>query len=151
MSSSMTVITKWAGGRKAEYKAAGGITPGHLLQISSAGAVVHAVAGGNCYPLFAIENDLVGNDINDAYTSGQQIQAVWAGKGTQLNALIADGENIAIGDLLESNGAGRLRKHVLDSTGIYYTKNIIAVAEEACDMSGSAGVDPSGRCLVTII
>lgn len=142
--------------RREEFTAAGAITPGHLLQIDSAGkVVVHAVSGGNCYPLIAIENDLTGDDIADAYASGDQVQCAWLYPGAKVNALLADGQNVAKGDLLMSNGAGRVTALVaqVDSAAdveTIVTRKIFGVAREAVDMSGSSGADPSGRILVSV-
>lgn len=118
--------------RRVEYKAGGTIKPGHLIKLGSAGTVtVHASAGGNIYPLIAVENDLVGEDIDDSYSSGDQVQAVWACPGDKVFAFLATGNNAAIGDLLESDGAGGLQLHAVDSTGIYYHRAIVAMAAEA--------------------
>lgn len=125
-----------------EAAASGAITPGHLLErTSTANTVkVHATAGGKRELLFAIEDALQGKEIGDAYSDAARVQFVAARPGDEINALIYDDETIAIGDWLESAGNGTLRKFV---AGV-----IVAVALAACDMSGSAGEDPSGRCLV---
>lgn len=129
------------------------ITPGHLCERTATGAKVHATAGGRCAPLFALEDDLQGSEITDAYTAANQGQFGHFRPGDRVYALIANGENIAIGEFLESAGDGTLREVDADaSIGLVVTGSVVAYAEEACDMSGSDLVDPTtARCLVTIV
>jgi hypothetical protein len=135
-----------------EYIAAGAITPGHLLQIDSAGkVVVHATAGGNQTPLIALEDELWGKTIDDAFASGDPVQVWTAQRGEVAYMLLKNGENVAIGDYLESAGDGTLQKHVADSTGDILTNVLVGMATEAVDMSGSSGEDPSGRIKVRIV
>lgn len=142
---------------KEEFTAAGTITPGHLLQIDSNGkVVVHASSGGNSYPLVALENDLVGDDIDDTYASGDRVQCAWLYPGCTINAKLADGQSVHKGDLLMSAGDGTLTEYVaqVDSAADVETivpRKIFGIAREAVDMSGSSGVDPSGRILVTVL
>jgi hypothetical protein len=127
------------------------ITPGHLIERMSTNKVrVHASAGGHAQKMFAIEDDLQGNDINDAYTATAQVRCGIFGRGSVVNALIGNGQNIAIGDPLESAGTGELRKYTHDSAGLDTTNNIVAYALEAVDMSDSSAADPAGRCAVEI-
>ena len=73
-------------------------------------------------------------------------------RGAEVNALILNGEAIAVGDLLESGADGYLREVDADaSAGDISVGSVIAQALEACDMSGSSGVDPSPRCKVLIL
>jgi hypothetical protein len=141
---SKTVVLKGQSLRE-ELTASGAITPGHLCQIDSAGKIkVHASAGQNCYPLVAVENDIIGNDIDDAYASGDWVQAEWLYPGATFQAILKDGENVAIGDFLESAGDGTLQKHVADgSLSTVYSNQIVGIAKTALDMSGSSGADPS--------
>lgn len=138
------------------------ITPGYLLELTSAGKVqAHATAGGNVLPMFALEDELQGKGIDDAYAASDNVQVWVPYRGDMVYALLNDGENVAIGDFLESAGNGKLRKHVKDSfevestgdTGTYvnYAESIVGVATEAVDMSDSTGADPSGRIIVRII
>ena len=133
-------------------KLSGAATPGHLLEFfSTAGSVrVHSTAGGNALPMFALESDLEGEEITHALTSGEEIQAWIAKRGDEVNALIKNGENIAVGDLLESAGDGTLEKFEADSAGAEHVEHIVGQAMEAVDMSDSSGADPSGRCRTLI-
>lgn len=153
MGSHKTITIKGDGVRK-EAKCAGAITPGHLVELdSTSGDVsVHSTAGGNAARAFAVEDDLQGKEISDVYADNSQLLYVLFQNGDEVNALIADGETIVIGDFLESAGDGTLRKHDTDSAGaVEYPEAIVAVAMEAVDMSGSSGADPSGRCRAEIV
>ena len=115
--------------------------------------MVHANAGQPAQSLFAVEDELQGKEISDAYTTGTLIQANVFRKGDEVHALIADGEDIDIGDFLESAGDGTLQEWSEDSAGaVEYPSSIVAQAIESCDMSGSSGEDPStARCIVEIM
>ncbi|MBU0973850.1 MAG: hypothetical protein KKC20_24645 [Proteobacteria bacterium] len=130
-----------------EYTAtAAVITPGMLLEVTSTGAVkAHATAGGNVLPMFALEDELQGNGIADNYAASAKIQVWVPQRGEEVNAILAAGQNVSIGDFLESNGAGKLRAHGADSTGIYYPNVIVGIAMAAVDLSGSGAVDTKIR------
>lgn len=136
-----------------EKKADAAITPGHLCEITSTGVKVHATAGGRAYALFAEEDYLQGNEIGTAYTTANRVLLGTAPPGAFVYAIIKDGEDIAVGDFLESGGSGELREVDADpSVGTVVTGSVIAVAEAALDLSGSSGADPaSARCLVRIV
>jgi len=131
----------------------GVIKPGHLLERTSAAAAtvkVHATAGGVAQRLFAVENDLYGKEIGDSYSAADKVFFINALPGDQINALIANGESIAIGDKLISAGDGTLKEHTTDSSGVAVEEDVVAYALEACDMSDSSAADPSGRCLIEV-
>lgn len=152
MASNKTVIVRGDVQRE-ELKAAGAITPGHFLELDSSGdVIVHNSAGQNITPLIALENDIRGNDIDDAYADNEQVQCAWAKPGTTVNALLANGQNAAIGGFCESAGDGTVTNHTPDdSTSTIYANQIIGVYREAVDMSDSSAADPSPRILITIV
>lgn len=129
-----TILLKGRGIRK-EGIAGGAITPGHLLTINTSGnLIVHATQGGDVAALFAVENDIVGKEITDAYASGDYVQAEYLYTGCEVLAIVAAGEEaIVIGDLLTSKGDGTLEKIGEGDVGI-------AQALEAVDNSGSAAI-----------
>lgn len=88
----------------------GPITPGMLVLLLSAGTVrPHNVAGAQGARFFAREMELVGNSIDDDYENGDRV-LYWASKpGDRFYAFLADGENVAVGAMLESDGAGALQ------------------------------------------
>lgn len=132
------------------------ITPGMLVEEMSTGKVrAHATAGGNVLPMFALENELAGKGIDDDYAATDPVQVWIPNRGDVVNAILYNGETAVIGSFLSSQGNGTLKVHdpIVDSAAdvetIYYP--IVGVAIEAVDMSGSSGVDPSGRIKVRII
>ena len=129
-----------------EYEAEAAITPGMLIEMTDSGTVqAHSNAGQTAEKIFALENELEGEGIDDAYAAEDRVQCWVAGRGDQVNAILADGEDIDIGDKLESNGAGYLQEVVAESAGgITYPGSVVAVALEALDLSGSSGTESSG-------
>jgi hypothetical protein len=129
-----------------EMTAAAAITPGMLVEQTPGAATVrkHATSGGNATPKFALEDGLQGKGIHDAYAAGDKVQVWVAQTGDWVYALIADEQNIAIGDLLESNGAGYLTKHTVETwnsadaqvANTVYSFPVVARALEALDLSG---------------
>ena len=136
-----------------ELVAAGAITPGHLCYVDSDGkAAVHATAGGTAYPMFALEDDAQGREIDTAYAASNQVKLGVFKAGEEVYAKLGNGENASIGDYLESNGDGTLRVVDTDtSVGDIGVQSIVGVAMEAVDMSGSSGADPSGRIRIMIV
>lgn len=137
-----------------EYEANAAITPGMLIELMSTGKVrAHATAEGNVLPMFALEDELQGNGIDDAYAAADRVQCWIPQRGEQVYAIVADGQNIAIGDWLASNGDGALREHVTETESWNVSEagavtvnplQIIAQALEALDLSGSSGEESSG-------
>lgn len=138
-----------------EAVAAGTVTPGMLVERTSADKFqAHSSAGGMHNATFAVEDDIQGDGIDTNYaTSGDntRVQANIFRRGDLVYALLADGENAAIGDKLVSNGNGYLKEATPDSSGVAVEEHLVAFAREALDMSGSSAVDPSSqRILVEI-
>jgi len=145
-----------------EITGSGTIYPGMLLELTSGNAVkAHATASGNVVPpMFAIENELEGDDIDDAYATTERVQVWIPTRGDIVYGILADGQNIAIGDFLESNGAGYLQKYVADVVDeswesgskqiarsisqTIYPQAIVGVAVEALDLSDSSGAESGG-------
>jgi hypothetical protein len=129
------------------------ITPGMLCELYSTSGYCrkHATSGGNAVPIFALEDELQGKGITDAYAAGDKVQLWVAQRGEEVNALLADGENVAIGDFLVSNGDGYLKKYAFDSAE--KEDLIVAQALEAIDRSSSSGGDTNvtGRIRVMVV
>jgi hypothetical protein len=135
-----------------EYVAVAAITPGHLVEVTNAGKVQkHSTQDGNAIPMFALENELEGEGITTAYAADDPVQVWIPQRGEQVYALLANGENASIGDLLTSNGDGTLKVLDTPSAGDVNFLQVVAMALEAVDMSGSSAADPSGRIEVMII
>lgn len=131
-----------------EFIAAGAIYPGMVVEMDSAGkAKAHATAGGNVVPLMvALEDELQGKGIDDAYAAADKVQVWIPYSGDVFYGIIADGQTIAKGDLLESDAGGRLIKHVPDEdsggTGRAIIQSaIVGVALDA--VSTAAGSEDS--------
>jgi len=120
-----------------EYVAAGTIIPGQLLLLGSGGTVVahDDDAPVNVIPMFACEDELQGKGIKDTYASGEPVQCWIPGRGDVVNAILEDGAHVAIGDFLESNGAGFLQA--------YTSGKVVGVALEHLDLSNSSGAEVS--------
>jgi hypothetical protein len=132
------------------------VWPGMLLELTTTANQVqaHSTAGGNALPYVALENELEGEDIDTAYAAaGDKVQVWVATRGEEAYMILADGENVSIGDYLESAGNGYLQKHVTDTESFesneegaisVYPQQIVAQALEAVDLSGSSGEESSG-------
>ena len=91
-----------------EFVAAGAIIPGMLLELDSNGKVApHSKPDGNAIPMFALEDELQGKTIDDAYANGSPVQVWVAGRGDIVNAIA--GAEIAAGNFLVSDGTGKLK------------------------------------------
>lgn len=145
-----TVILKDYTNAQDERDAASAITPGMLIEFTSADTVQpHSTADGAAAKLFAIEDALQGNGIDDAYAAGDPVRFRQLNTGDEVYTLIADGENIAIGDKLVSNGNGRLKEREGASSG-EVPGSIIGTALEALDLRSSSGAESTYRCRVKI-
>ena len=147
------VIKKWSDVIE-EFVASAAITPGHLVEFvaSSTGEIkAHATAGGNALPMFALEDELQGKGINDAYAHEDPVQCWIPGRGDVVNALLKDGEHVEIGDWLESAGDGTLQKHVEDSAGVgTLSLQIVGASTEHVDLSGSVGTHPASGLRIKV-
>lgn len=150
------IILKGTGIRK-ERVGLGAITPGELVSINSSNQYIrHDVAAGNARKIFAVEDDLQGNDIDDDYITLNQVQANVMKSGEEVQAWLAILENVAIGDPLVSAGNGQLQAYVapVDVEGsplftqTHDSNVIVAYALEAVDLSTSG--TPKSRIDVEI-
>jgi len=106
-----TILLKGRGTR-VEAVAAGAITPGHLVTRDTTGKLVVQNTAGAAHPrIVAVENDLEGKEIGDAYAANDYVQSEHLQSGFEfLGFLVANAAAVVIGDLLEAGGAGGLRK-----------------------------------------
>lgn len=127
-----TIILKGDFIRK-EGEASAAITPGDLVEFGGAADMrVHATIGGAARRAFALENDLIGKGITDAYAAGEMVQYGVCVPGAEVYARLAAGETCSKGDALESAGDGRL---VVSSTAV--AGSIVGWALEAITVAGS--------------
>jgi hypothetical protein len=115
-----------------ERPAGGAIMPGHFLSMNSSGLfVVNATAGADVVPIIAVEDDHNGKGIDDAYASGDLVQAEHCAPGMEVNALVAAGAAaIAKGAYVEMAADGTVR--------VYAAGKRIGRANVAVDNSGGA-------------
>jgi len=127
--------------RQVEHEAGGTITPGMLLTLGSADTVTaHATEGGRHEALFAAEDALQGNTLADNYSSGDMVTCIMPAKGSVVNALIEDGQDVAIGDELISTGDGKL-KVATDIESGETLAQVVGIATEARDLTVSDSDD----------
>lgn len=125
-----------------EKVAAETITPGMLIELNSDDKFQkHASAGGTVFPCFADRDKWQGNTVTDDYSADDQLIGWYPTTGDEVENAILDGASpdVSIGDPLESNGDGKLRKHdVASSAGVItYDKQIVGFAKEAVSPGGS--------------
>jgi hypothetical protein len=141
MATPKTVVLKGRGIRKEFTADAAGILPGMLIKrIATSGkCAVHATAAGNAVKMFAVENEVVGGDIDDAYLDEDNVLAEVMQPGSEVYAFLpANAAAVVIGDYLESDGTGRLRKAVTDAaTDDTQRVSVVATALEAIDNSAN--------------
>jgi len=93
-----------------EFVAADEIKPGMLVTLNADGKVIpHNLDGGNAIPMFALEDELQGKTIDDAYAADDPVQVWIAGRGDIVYALANSGVTINVGDFLVSAGNGKLK------------------------------------------
>lgn len=145
------IMVQGIGEIRRELIAAEAITPGHLCERTTAGTVrKHASAGGTVGPVMvALGDELQGKEIGDAYASGARVFLVIPQRGDKVYMWLNAGETVSIGERLESNGDGLLRAEATGSNASTSNQRIVAVADEALDLSGSGAVDT--RILVEIL
>lgn len=116
-----------------EGEASEAITPGHLVEFGGAADLrKHATIGGQARKAFAVENDLIGKGIDDAYAAADSVKYVVPVPGAEVYALLLTGESCSKGDFLESAGNGTLQ---VASTPIEGSS--VAVALEAITGAGA--------------
>lgn len=119
--------------RREEALAAEAISPGHLIEENSDGEYKkHDSSGGAAMRLVAEIDALQGNTLEDDYAADDLVSANVELPGNEVQMFLAAGENVSIGDDLESAGDGTLQA--------YTSGEKIAKAREAKDLSGSGAV-----------
>jgi len=142
-----------------EGKASGVIYPGDLVEFTTTEGTVkrHSGAGKTAAAMFALEDELQGKGIgvNGAYASGDRVQVWHAQPGEAVYARQADEEALVVGDFVESNGLGQVRKvtrtneswESADSQAAHsqYDKHIIGVVLTASDTTSLSTDESEAR------
>ena len=119
--------------RREEAVAAGTISPGMLIEETSAGKLqAHSTSGGVAQRLVAEVDALQGNTLDDDYSADDLVSANVELPGNEVQMFLKAGENVAIGADLESAGDGTLQA--------YTSGAVLANAREALDLSASGAV-----------
>ncbi len=138
MSSQKTVILRGDPNVNDEFTAVAAITPGDLCELVTTTVQLHSTAAANAARIFALERDEIGKDLDDAYAASDQVKLGFFSPGDEVNAFVkAAAAAVVVGDFLESEGDGTVRKLVTDAaTDDAQRASVIAVATEAVDNSG---------------
>ena len=125
-----------------EYKAAAALYPANLVELTENSKVQsHSSSGANAEKAFALEDALQGNDLADEYSIDDVVRVWYPQRGDQVQAVLADGETVKVGDFLESAGDVSLQKHVVESEAVIYTEQVVGVALEDVNTTGDSGVE----------
>ena len=152
MSNRNTIVVH-GDGVQFEALANAAITPGQLVEEMSTGKIrKHATAGAAAQKAFALEDFLQGKTIAQDISANNVCLYRCFRLGDEVYAILADGENVAVGDKLESAGGGELRKQVLTSSGaVANPAGLIGFAREAVDASDSKATPVDSRRLIVRI
>jgi hypothetical protein len=127
--------------RREEALAVAAISPGHLVEITSAGKFqVHSTEGGYLERMVAIEDANQGRDISTDYSTGERVSANIELPGNEVQLMLKAGETAVIGSKLISGGDGTVIVNGSEDSATT-VKQIGATALEALDLSGSGAVD----------
>jgi hypothetical protein len=149
MAKNTIVVKSYNDNREQIVATAVAITPGMLLERTSAGLVqAHSGAGGTISSkIFAMEDVFQGKKITDNYAVSVPVMCILPTSGDRVYAIFdsTSGGSIAIGDKLESAGDGTVRKYTAQASGgaAEATGAIIGTALEA-------QATPGGRVIVEI-
>ena len=118
------------GYRRDEKVAVSAITPGMLVELTSADEVQpHSTEGGRAELIVAEEDALQGQIVTHAYEADEIVTLAIADPGSEWQMLIASGETITIGEQLISAGDGTL-KALDNATSASAVAQVVAVALE---------------------
>jgi len=121
-----------------EKEAAAAITPGNLVELTTADKVQnHSGDAGRAAKMFALEDELQGKGISDAYTTGDVVQVWIPTPGDVVYATIAANENVAVGNFLVSKGTGQLKKIASDTVA---DAQVIGIALKATNVATAARI-----------
>lgn len=101
-----TIVLKGDYSVAKEKIAAGAITPGHHIELTSADKVQVCSAATDKPLAVAVEQDFTGGSISTAYAADDTVNYRVLQPGDEFYGFIANSQNVAIGALLESDTAG---------------------------------------------
>lgn len=122
-----------------------GVYPGMLIAVNSSGkAIVHATEGGYAEKMFACEDALQGETVDDAYSSGAIVTAILPVPGAEVNALLKAGYAYSVGEAVISAGDGTLKPYNEPTSGVT-VQEIIGYCMDAIDLTGTDDVNTLSR------
>jgi len=123
--------------RHTEHKANSALVyPGMLIEIDANDEVApHSTSGGKGLALVAAEDALQGKSADTIYEDDSIVTCYQFPQGSEFYGLVADGQDLEIGDPVMSNGAG-LFIAVGDTSGAD-ADWVIAYMMETADLTGS--------------
>jgi hypothetical protein len=127
-----------------EYKAtAVAITPGMLLELTSAGLVqAHSTEGGPVLTMIALEDEMQGKEISDNYAASDKIQCWVAVRGEVAYLPVADNETVDTGDFLISAGNGKVKVYGGSAASdVEWPSSLVGVALADLDMTDSVDAE----------
>ena len=137
-----------------EYEAHEEIRPGMLIELRSDGKVQkHGTEGGKVLPMFAVEDELQGNGIDDVYNADDQVQVWVPSRGDIVYGILKDDENVDVGDWLVSDGNGELQEATTFASYASFgdlEPGRVGQVVEAVDLSDSSGEWSDSRRRVKI-
>lgn len=137
-----TIVAKGRGIRK-ELNAGGAVNPGHIVMIngSGLGVVQSGAAATSVALLVAVENELFGKGVEDAYATGDRLLLEHLYPGQEAYFRVAPSNPaVALGTFLETQTGGRVKAVT--------TGKPILQALEAVDNSGNAASEAFILCQV---
>jgi len=112
-------------------KAAVALTPGHHLAYDTNGDLVkHATSGGYGARMVAMERDEMGDDIDDNYAVGDTVKVGLFRQGDKVLMLMPSGQSFKRGDILMSDGAGRVTARTSTNIGLWMADETIAATAD---------------------
>ncbi len=130
-----TIVLKGAGIRK-ELIGASAITPGELVERTASNTVqAHSSAGAQAQRAWAVENEVVGEDIDDDYATLDTVLFEIHPPGSEIYGWITT-DDITRGDLLVSNGDGSMK--AVSTPGIVPTATGVITDDDSAASNGVA-------------
>jgi hypothetical protein len=129
-----------------EYVASAAITPGYLIELHSDSGTLswrkNASATEQVTIAVALDAPMFNEGIDDDYADGDLVEAAYLQPGSVFYGLIPSGQDIAVGDFLQSNGDGLLK----EATATTATANVAKF--QSLDAPGSVTAETRLRVVV---
>lgn len=133
-------------------KAEVALTAGELVERdATTGDWQHpATQGGNASPMFVLERDELGEEIDTVIPIGEQAEVGFFTPGSEVYAWLEPSQTIARGDLLEPGAAGGLQKHTPQAVAEGGTANYTIYARAPVARALEAVTTTATRARITV-